>query len=226
MPASTRRSSISAALPRTAASRRTGRQLEAYFDRPVTTRCGGRYAAMKCASLLRETMWSMVSEIHSKVDFDFAPTRRRISRRFEAAYAAFAEDGGACPTCRPKPAPSSSAAASSALGRLSPGKLGWTDTLLLERGKLTSGTTWHAAGLVGQLRTSANITQLLGYSVALYDRLEEETGLQTGWKMNGGLRLACNAGPLDRGEAAGDHRPSFGLEMHLLTPKEAQELWP
>src|SRR5262249_11055845 len=73
-----------------------------------------------------------------------------------------------------------------------PGKLGWTDTVLLERKKLTSGTTFHAAGLVGQLRTSANITQLLGYSVDLYKKLEAETGLGTGWKMNGGLRLACN----------------------------------
>ncbi|MGO7711733.1 FAD-dependent oxidoreductase, partial [Rhizobium johnstonii] len=61
-----------------------------------------------------------------------------------------------------------------------------------ERKKLTSGTTFHAAGLVGQLRTSANITQLLGYSVDLYKRLEEETGLGTGWKMNGGLRVAGN----------------------------------
>ena len=72
------------------------------------------------------------------------------------------------------------------------GKMGITDVLLLERGRLTSGSTWHAAGLVGQLRTSANITQLLGYSVSLYDRLEKETGLATGWKRNGGLRLACN----------------------------------
>jgi 4-methylaminobutanoate oxidase (formaldehyde-forming) len=72
------------------------------------------------------------------------------------------------------------------------GKLGWTDTVLLERHKLTSGSTHHAAGLVGQLRTGANITQLLGHSVALYDSLEAETGLASGWKMNGGLRLACN----------------------------------
>ena len=71
-------------------------------------------------------------------------------------------------------------------------KLGWTDTVLLESNKLTSGSTFHAAGLVGQLRSSANITQLLGYSVDLYKKLEEETGLGTGWKMNGGLRLACN----------------------------------
>ena len=63
---------------------------------------------------------------------------------------------------------------------------------LLEQGKLTSGSTWHAAGLVGQLRTSATITQVLNYSVELYKRLEAETGLATGWKMTGCLRLACN----------------------------------
>ncbi|HEX7389792.1 MAG TPA: FAD-dependent oxidoreductase, partial [Acidiphilium sp.] len=70
-------------------------------------------------------------------------------------------------------------------------RLGWTDVVLLERHKLTSGSTFHAAGLVGQLRSNANITQLLGHSVALYSRLEAETGLATGWKQNGGLRLAC-----------------------------------
>lgn len=106
------------------------------------------------------------------------------------------------------------------------GKLGWTDTVLLERKKLTSGTTFHAAGLVGQLRTSANITQLLGYSVDLYKRLEQETGLQTGWKMNGGLRLACNAERWTEVKRQATTAHSFGLEMHLLTPKEAQDLWP
>ena len=63
---------------------------------------------------------------------------------------------------------------------------------LIESGKLTAGSTWHAAGLVGQLRSNANITQLLGYSVDLYNRLAKDTSLSTGWKMNGGLRLACN----------------------------------
>ena len=106
------------------------------------------------------------------------------------------------------------------------GKLGWTDTVLLERKKLTSGTTFHAAGLVGQLRTSANITQLLGYSVDLYKRLEGETGLQTGWKMNGGLRLACNAQRWIEVKRQATTAHSFGLEMHLLTPQEAQDLWP
>ncbi|TBC75405.1 FAD-dependent oxidoreductase [Rhizobium leguminosarum] len=106
------------------------------------------------------------------------------------------------------------------------GKLGWTDTVLLERKKLTSGTTFHAAGLVGQLRTSANITQLLGYSVDLYKRLEEETGLGTGWKMNGGLRLACNEERWTEVRRQATTAQSFGLEMQLLTPQEAFDLWP
>ncbi len=105
-------------------------------------------------------------------------------------------------------------------------KLGWTDTVLLERKKLTSGTTFHAAGLVGQLRSNANITQLLGYSVDLYNRLEEETGLGTGWKMNGGLRLACNQERWTEVKRQATTAHSFGLEMELLSPAEALELWP
>ena len=105
-------------------------------------------------------------------------------------------------------------------------KLGWTDTVLLERKKLTSGTTFHAAGLVGQLRSNANITQLLGYSVDLYNKIEEETGLGTGWKMNGGLRLACNEERWTEVKRQATTAHSFGLEMELLTPQEALELWP
>ena len=71
-------------------------------------------------------------------------------------------------------------------------RLGWNDVVVLERKTLTGGSTFHAAGLVGQLRSSASITQLLKYSVDLYDKLEKETGQATGWKANGGLRLACN----------------------------------
>lgn len=106
------------------------------------------------------------------------------------------------------------------------GARGIDDVILLERGRLTSGSTWHAAGLVGQLRTSANITQLLGYSVALYDRLEAETGQATGWKRNGGLRLACNADRWIEVKRQATTARSFGLDMHLLTPSEALELWP
>ncbi len=105
-------------------------------------------------------------------------------------------------------------------------RLGWTDTVLLEKHKLTSGSTFHAAGLVGQLRTSANITQLLGYSVELYRTLEAQTGLATGWKMNGGLRLACNNERWSEVKRQATTAKSFGLEVHLLSPREAQELWP
>ena len=105
-------------------------------------------------------------------------------------------------------------------------KLGWSDTVLIERYKLTSGTTFHAAGLVGQLRANANITQLLGESVRLYTTLEQETALATGWKQNGGLRLACNEERWTEVKRQATTARSFGLEMHLLSPREARDLWP
>ncbi|MEM7211270.1 MAG: FAD-dependent oxidoreductase, partial [Pseudomonadota bacterium] len=100
------------------------------------------------------------------------------------------------------------------------------EVLLLEKAAMTSGSTWHAAGLVGQLRSSANITQMLGYSIELYRKLEAETGLATGWKMNGGLRLACNEQRWTEVKRQATMAHSFGLDMQLLTPKEAQDLWP
>ena len=106
------------------------------------------------------------------------------------------------------------------------GHAGVDEVVLLERDALTSGSTWHAAGLVGQLRSSANITQLLGYSVKLYERLEAETGLATGWKRNGGLRLACNPERWTEVKRQATTARSFGLEMQLLSAKEAQDLWP
>ena len=103
---------------------------------------------------------------------------------------------------------------------------GVRDVLVLERDRLTSGTTFHAAGLVGQLRSSANITRLLKYSVDLYGRLEAETGQATGFKQNGGLRLACNAERMTEIRRQATTAHSFGLEMHLLSPREACDLWP
>ena len=105
-------------------------------------------------------------------------------------------------------------------------RLGWRDIVLLERAKLTSGSTFHAAGLVGQLRTNANITRLLTESVALYERLERETGQATGWKQNGGLRLACTLERMTGLKRQATTARSFGLEMHILTPSEARDLWP
>ncbi len=100
------------------------------------------------------------------------------------------------------------------------------DVLLIEQGKLTGGSTWHAAGLVGQLRSSASITQLLKYSVDLYRRLDQETGLETGWKMSGCLRLACNADRWIEYKRLATTAKSFGMEMHLLSPAEVKAMWP
>ena len=69
-------------------------------------------------------------------------------------------------------------------------KFGWKDTILLERDQLTSGTTWHAAGLVGQLGATATITKLRKYSLNLYRELEKKTGLSTGLKQNGAITVA------------------------------------
>ncbi len=105
-------------------------------------------------------------------------------------------------------------------------KEGAKDVLLLERGQLTCGSTFHAAGLVGQLRSSANITRVLKNSVELYRSIETETGQATGWKMNGGLRLACTKERWIELKRQATTAHSFGLEMELLNPQEAQELWP
>ena len=70
-------------------------------------------------------------------------------------------------------------------------KQGVSDVVLIEKDQLTAGSTWHAAGMVGQLRASASITRLLQYSVDLYQSLEALTGLSTGWKSTGSIRLCC-----------------------------------
>ena len=106
------------------------------------------------------------------------------------------------------------------------GKMGWNDVVLLEKGKLTSGSTFHAAGLVGQLRSNANVTRLLKYSVELYDSLEAETGLATGWKMSGCLRLATNDQRMIDYKRQATMARSFGLDMEILSPKECMDLWP
>ena len=100
------------------------------------------------------------------------------------------------------------------------------DVVLLEQNKLTSGSTWHAAGLVGQLRSSASITQVLKYSVDLYKKLDAETGLATGWKMTGCLRLATNEDRWTEYKRLATTAQSFGMEMHLVSPAEVKKMWP
>lgn len=100
------------------------------------------------------------------------------------------------------------------------------DVLLLEQGRITSGSTWHAAGLVGQLRSSASITKVLKYSVELYKGLAAETGLDTGWKMTGCLRLATTPDRWTEYKRLATTARSFGMEMDLVGPDEVRRMWP
>jgi len=105
-------------------------------------------------------------------------------------------------------------------------RMGKADVLLLEKSGLTHGATWHAAGLVGQLRSSRNLTRMLRRSVALYDRLEAETGQATDWKKVGSLRLASSPDRLREIKRAATMAKSFGLDMSIITAAEARDLCP
>ncbi len=105
-------------------------------------------------------------------------------------------------------------------------KSGETDVVLLEKAALTEGATWHAAGLVGQLRSSRNTTRMLQRSVALYDRLEAETGLACDWKKVGSLRLAASTDRMLEAKRLATMAKSFGLEMQIISPDEAKDLFP
>ncbi|MBW2571801.1 MAG: GcvT family protein [Deltaproteobacteria bacterium] len=105
-------------------------------------------------------------------------------------------------------------------------KMGWKDVVLVEKGELTSGSTWHAAGLVGQLRSERNLTRMLQYSVSLYEQLEKETGLNTGWKRCGCLHLAGTKERMYELKMGVTIARSFGLEMNIITPNEAYDLCP
>ena len=105
-------------------------------------------------------------------------------------------------------------------------KMGRTDVLLLEQGKLTSGTTWHAAGLVGQMRPNRNMTQMSKYGIELYAALEAETGLATGWRQCGSVNIARTVERMQVLKKQTAMATSFGVECHLITPEEAQSLYP
>jgi 4-methylaminobutanoate oxidase (formaldehyde-forming) len=105
-------------------------------------------------------------------------------------------------------------------------KLGYTDVVLLEQGQLSSGTTWHAAGLVGQLRASESGTRLVQYSTALYTELEEETGLTAGYKQCGGVTVARTEDRMIQLRRTAANAAAFELDCELLTPTQALEHYP
>lgn len=105
-------------------------------------------------------------------------------------------------------------------------KLGWTDVVLLEQGQLSCGTTWHAAGLVGQLRSQESMTKLIRYSTKLYSELEAETGLATGWKACGSLSVARTQARMTQLKRTAAVARAYGVQCDVVSPREAGELWP
>lgn len=105
-------------------------------------------------------------------------------------------------------------------------QMGWKDVVLVERHELTSGSTWHSAGLVGQMRSDANLTRMMHYSTDLYRKLKDETGVDTSWREVGGLRLASSHERLEETKRLVGMARSFGVPMELISAKEAQEKFP
>jgi 4-methylaminobutanoate oxidase (formaldehyde-forming) len=105
-------------------------------------------------------------------------------------------------------------------------KRGVRDVVLLERAQLTHGATWHAAGLVGQLRSSSNLTRLMRYGAELYGTLEAETGQATGWRRSGSLRLASSPARWQELRRSATMAKGFGFRVDLVSPREACELFP
>ena len=105
-------------------------------------------------------------------------------------------------------------------------RLGWNDALLVERADLTSGSTFHSAGLVGQLRSSLSLTTMMMESVDLYRSLEAEVGLETGWHEVGSLRLASSHERMEEIARQAGWAKTFGLPLELVSAEEAAELFP
>ena len=105
-------------------------------------------------------------------------------------------------------------------------KLGWSDAVLVDRADLTSGSTFHSAGLVGQLRGSLSLTKMMMSSVELYRTLGAEVDLETGWREVGSLRLASSAERLEELSRQAGWAQTFGLPLELISAEEAQRLFP
>jgi 4-methylaminobutanoate oxidase (formaldehyde-forming) len=104
--------------------------------------------------------------------------------------------------------------------------LGWRDVVLVERAELTSGSTFHSAGLVGQLRSSVTLTRMMMYGVELYRRLREETGVDPSWHEVGSLRLASSQARLEELRRQAGWAQTFGLPLELIAAEEAERRFP
>ena len=105
-------------------------------------------------------------------------------------------------------------------------KTGWKDIVLLERKALTSGTTWHAAGLIGQLRATSTMTRLAKYSADLYAALEQETGVATGMRQNGSISVALTHERQEELRRSASMANAFGVDVVEIGPEEIKRRYP
>src|ERR1700727_297723 len=105
-------------------------------------------------------------------------------------------------------------------------KKGWADSVLIERKELTSGSTWHAAGLLPLFNLSYSVGQIHKYSVALYQTLEKETGLDPGLRKVSNIRLALTRDRMDEYNYYAGVAETIGVNVKFLTPNELKEIWP
>ena len=105
-------------------------------------------------------------------------------------------------------------------------ELGASGVVVLEQNELGSGTTWHAAGAVGRMRTTASLARLNDRSAALYERIARDSGLETGWRKAGSLTLARTEERIVQLRRAGLMARRFGVEVHEIGRSEARERWP
>src|SRR5687768_5792895 len=105
-------------------------------------------------------------------------------------------------------------------------QMGWKDIVVIERHELTSGSTFHSAGLVGQLRTSSSLTKMMRYSTNLYRSLKELTGVDPGWDEVGSLRIASSDARLEELKRVVGYSKAFGMPLEIISPQECLDLFP
>ena len=197
--------------------------LRAYFGR-VDPSDMSALRLMRFMSDFREAMWAVVQQGISELDFDYRRLRGRALR------AARADGGRARVSVGLMRDRSKAVVIGGGVGGAAVlywlARLGWEDVVLVERADLTSGSTFHSAGLVGQLRGSLSLTKMMMRSVDLYRTLEDEVGLETGWHEVGSLRLASSEERMEELARQAGWAQTFGLPLELISAEDARRLFP
>ncbi len=201
------------------------RLLEAYFGEPPTPARRAALALMRIMSDAREAAWGVVQGAISELRFRLRSATPRCTSSVSPGPPAIPVlRSGSVPRPRELPARARVVIIGGGVGGASIAyhlaQLGERDVALLERSELTSGSTFHSAGLVGQLRSSVSLTQMMMDSVALYRQLD------CGWVQCGGIRLACTEEREQEVLRQVAWAKTFGLPLELISPQEAQDLFP